>query len=81
MTALQVASAKPGISADALLQIGIAISSQPQPDLIDAHKWFSIAAALGSEEAALCRRELAVEMSTVQVTAAQRAAREWLTKH
>jgi len=81
MTALEIANARPGLSADALLQMGIAVSSQQQPDLVNAHKWFSIAAILGNQEAALCRKEILAEMSAEEVTAAQRAAREWLTKH
>ncbi len=81
MTALEIANARPGLSADALLQMGIAVSSQQQPDLVNAHKWFSIAAILGNHEAALCRREITAEMSAEEVTAAQRAAREWLTRH
>jgi hypothetical protein len=74
-------AAGPQMSADKLLQLGIAVSSATRPNLVDAHKWFSLAALLGNEEAALCRKELLVEMSSAEVTAAQRAAREWMTRH
>ena len=47
-------------------------------DLIEAHKWFNIAAARGHEEAAWCRADLAEEMSPREIAEAQRRAREWL---
>ncbi len=47
-------------------------------DLIQAHKWFNLAALNGSREARTYRRELAEQMSSEDVAAAQRAAREWL---
>ena len=52
-----------------------------QVDLIEAHKWFNIAASRGDRNAALHRDELASEMSRQQVAAALRAAREWITHH
>lgn len=48
-------------------------------DLVQAHMWFNLAAARGSESAKECRRELADMMSKDEVARAQRAAREWLT--
>jgi TPR repeat protein len=51
-------------------------------DLVQAHMWFNLAAARGSEAAKECRRELADMMSKDEVAQAQRAAREWLSiKH
>jgi TPR repeat protein len=50
-------------------------------DLVEAHKWFNIAAAAGDKAAAHHRNELASEMSREQLTAALRAAREWVTRH
>ena len=47
-------------------------------DLIEAHKWFNIAAMRGDVEAARCRQELAAEMGANEVAAAQRRAREFL---
>lgn len=50
-------------------------------DLVSAHKWFNIAAMRGSAEAARLRREIAGEMSQAEIAAAQRAARDWITRH
>jgi uncharacterized protein len=50
-------------------------------DMVSAHKWFNIAAMRGNAEAARLRREVAGEMSEVEIAAAQRAARDWITKH
>jgi hypothetical protein len=50
-------------------------------DLIEAHKWFNIAAAHGDMKAALHREELAEEMSRTEIAAALRAAREWISRH
>jgi hypothetical protein len=49
-------------------------------DLVEAHKWFNIAAMQGSREALSRRRELADLMTQSQVAAAQKAAREWLDR-
>lgn len=50
-------------------------------DLVAAHKWFNIAAVRGNSEAIRLRREIAAEMSGAEVATAQRAARDWLTRH
>ena len=50
-------------------------------DLVEAHKWFNIAAAKGDHSAAQHRDELAEEMSRHELAAALRAAREWITRH
>lgn len=50
-------------------------------DLVSAHKWFNIAALSGVADATRLRREIAAEMSEAEIAAAQRAAREWLTRH
>lgn len=47
-------------------------------DLIEAHKWFNLAAAKGHEEAALCRADISDEMTAREIAEAQRRAREWL---
>lgn len=49
-------------------------------DLVSAHKWFNIAAVRGNTEAARLRREIAAEMSDAEISAAQRAARDWLAR-
>jgi TPR repeat protein len=57
--------------------LGIACASAADPDRVNAHKWFNLAAIRGNREAARYRQELALEMSPAEVVAAQRAAREW----
>ena len=48
-------------------------------DYVEAHKWFNLAALMGSEPAKHYRREVSEEMDIDQIAAAQRAAREWLS--
>ena len=52
-----------------------------EPDYVEAHKWFNIAAMRGDARAVGYRRELSEEMTGDQIAAAQRAAREWLSVH
>jgi TPR repeat protein len=47
-------------------------------DLVIAHKWFNLAAVKGNTDAIRLRREIADQMSDVEIAAAQRAARDWL---
>jgi hypothetical protein len=50
-------------------------------DLISAHKWFNLAAMLGSLDAVRLRREIAAQMSSAEIGAAQRAARDYMKQH
>jgi hypothetical protein len=50
-------------------------------DLVQAHKWFNIAAMRGHKDAAQLRREVAEQMSDSEIGCAQRAARDWLKVH
>jgi TPR repeat protein len=50
-------------------------------DLVSAHKWLNVAAMLGNQDAIRLRREIAAEMSKAEITTAQRAARDWMTRH
>ena len=50
-------------------------------DLVQAHKWFNIAAMRGHKDAAQLRREIAEQMSDSEIGSAQRAARDWLKAH
>lgn len=50
-------------------------------DLVQAHKWFNIAAMRGHKDAAQMRREIAEQMSDSEIGCAQRAARDWLKAH
>ncbi len=47
-------------------------------DLIEAHKWFNLAALNGSEEGMICRAEIAYDMTAREISEAQREARAWL---
>lgn len=66
---------------NALFDLGVAYStgSNGVPcDMIEAHKWFNLAAVGGHEEAAHCRADVADEMTAREIAEAQRRAREWL---
>lgn len=67
--------------ADALYQLGVAYSTGTggtEVDLIEAHKWFNLAALNGSEPGQQCRAEIAEEMTAREIAEAQRQARAWL---
>ena len=67
--------------ADALYELGIAYSSGSggiDVDLIEAHKWFNLAAVAGSLRAQECRAEIADEMTAREIVEAQKGARAWL---
>ena len=66
---------------NAYFDLGVAFStgSHGAPcDLIEAHKWFNLAATRGHEEAAWCRADISDEMTAREIAEAQRRAREWL---
>ncbi|WP_045369974.1 SEL1-like repeat protein [Methyloceanibacter caenitepidi] len=69
--------------ADALFELGMlyATGRDVDVDLVTAHKWFNLSAARGNESARDYRLELAREMTTDQISEAQRQAREWLQTH
>jgi len=50
-------------------------------DLIEAHKWFNLAAMLGDDRAAAARAEIAVEMTAREVVEAQRRARAFIAEN
>jgi TPR repeat protein len=68
---------------DAFVELGLMYSSgnSVPTDLVSAHKWFNIAATRGNREAVRLRQEIAAEMSEFEIAAAQRAARDWLSRH
>ncbi len=66
---------------EAYFDLGVAFSTGShgvQCDLIEAHKWFNLAASRGHEEAAWCRADVSDEMTAREIAEAQRRAREWL---
>jgi TPR repeat protein len=67
--------------AEARYELGVAYScgtSGIAIDLIEAHKWFNLAALAGSIEAQHCRADIAEEMTAREIVEAQRIARAWL---
>ncbi|HMN39131.1 MAG TPA: sel1 repeat family protein [Hyphomicrobium sp.] len=67
---------------DALLELGLIYSTgrDGAADLVEAHKWFNLAAMRGNEAAKRYRSELSREMSKADVARAQKRAREWLNR-
>jgi TPR repeat protein len=68
-------------SASAYFDLGVAFSTGSYGvacDMVEAHKWFNLAAAQGHDEAAWCRADIADEMTAREIAEAQRRAREWL---
>ncbi len=66
---------------DACYDLGVAYSTGSQGlacDLIEAHKWFNLAAVAGHSEAAQCRADISSEMTVREISEAQRRARQWL---
>lgn len=66
---------------DAYYDLGVAYSTGSHGvgcDLIEAHKWFNLAAARGHEAASWCRADVSDEMTAREIAEAQRLAREWL---
>ena len=69
--------------AEALYELGIAYSTGThgiEVDLVEAHKWFNLAALNGSERGQACRAEIAEEMTAREIAEAQRQARAWLSE-
>ncbi|MBH0114755.1 hypothetical protein I5E68_17545 [Novosphingobium sp. YJ-S2-02] len=67
--------------ANAYFDLGVAYSTDSngiESDLIEAHKWFNLAAVAGHEDAPECRAEVSDEMTAREIAEAQRRAREWL---
>ena len=67
--------------ANAYFDLGIAFSTGTggvDVDLIQAHKWFNLAALGGNVEGQQCRADLSDEMSRDEIAEAQRQARAWL---
>jgi uncharacterized protein len=50
-------------------------------DLVAAHKWFNLAALKGRVDAIAMRREVAEQMSKIEIATAQREARAWMAAH
>lgn len=68
---------------DALYELGLMYCSGRDVglDLIEAHKWFNLAAARGNDDARRYRSEIARELTRLEIGEAQRRARAWLSRH
>ena len=70
-----------GGNANALFELGVAYSTGSggvDVNMIEAHKWFNLAAVNGHDEAMNCRAEISDEMTAREIAEAQRQARAWL---
>lgn len=68
-------------SAESCFELGVAYScgtGDVPVDLVEAHKWFNLAALKGSEEGQAMRAEVAEEMTAREIAEAQRQARAWI---
>ncbi|MGE0767847.1 MAG: hypothetical protein AB7L90_15395 [Hyphomicrobiaceae bacterium] len=65
---------------DALFELGLMYCSGRgvSLDLVEAHKWFNLAAVRGNDDARRYRTEIARELSRMEISDAQRRARAWL---
>jgi uncharacterized protein len=65
---------------DALFQLGLmyCVGRDVDVDLIEAHKWFNLAAMRGNDDAKRYRSEISRDMTKVEISRAQRRAREWI---
>jgi TPR repeat protein len=72
-----------GGAPDALFELGLMYCSGREValDLVQAHKWFNLAAMRGNDEAKRYRLEISSEMTKADIARAQKLAREWLTHH
>jgi TPR repeat protein len=68
---------------EALYELGVAYSTGTfgiDVDLVEAHKWFNLAALNGSSRGQECRAEISEEMTAREIAEAQRQARAWLSE-
>ena len=68
-------------NANAYFDLGVAYSTGSggvDVNMIEAHKWFNLAALNGNEEAMYCRAEISDEMTAREIAEAQSQARAWL---
>lgn len=65
---------------EALYRVGLAYSEgvDCERDLIAAHKWFNLAVMKGSDDAKICRTEMADLLAKDDIKSALAAARAWL---
>lgn len=67
----------------ALFNLGVSYSTGSngvECDLVEAHKWFNLAASRGHDDASFCRADVSDEMTAREIAEAQRRARQWLSQ-
>jgi TPR repeat protein len=69
--------------AESLCELGViyATGRGREVDLVAAHKWLNIAAIKGCDRAVPLRADVAATLTKLELAAALRSAREWMTKH
>jgi TPR repeat protein len=75
-----IAAASRG-NASAYFELGVSYSTGTDGvavDMIEAHKWFNLAALAGVKEGSVLRAEIAAEMDREEIAEAQRQARAWI---
>jgi len=68
-------------NAEAYFELGVAYSTGTdgcEINMVEAHKWFNLAALAGVREGGLLRAEVASEMNRDEIAEAQRQARSWI---
>ena len=76
----RLADAEAG-NVEALFELGVTFSTgrgEIAVDLIEAHKWFNLAALSGDTRSQACRADISFEMTAREIAEAQRQARAWL---
>lgn len=75
----RIADAEEG-DVEALFELGVFYSTGRgvAVDLVEAHKWFNLAALSGCTRSQQCRADIAIEMNAREIAEAQRQARAWL---
>ena len=67
----------------ALYELGVAYSTGSggvTVDMVEAHKWFNLAALQGNSLAQECRADISEDMTAREIAEAQRGARAWLSE-
>lgn len=73
-----------GAKSEDLFRLGLIYSTDIEdrgPDFVEAHKWFNLAAMMGSRPAKAYREEIRREMSESDVSLALKAARGWMKEN
>jgi len=83
-TAYDTSSHSPGAARpETLFHLGLRYCTghEVPRNLVEAHKWFNLAAMSGDARAREYRGEISREMSPAEIAEAQRQARSWLTSN